>query len=120
MFSEVFLCYIDIWLLTWQLHKKCYPRLPTWNMFAKEFSAHFDRESHFLGGLTKLRQTGSVLGVIMTFEELAIQTKGLYDEFYLECFINGLKESIKTHVSMHHPTTRLHEFQLTLEEDTIL
>jgi hypothetical protein len=31
----------------------------------------------------------------MTFEQLAICTKGLSNEFYLECFIIGLKEDIK-------------------------
>ena len=29
----------------WQWHKKCYPRLLTWNMFTKAVCAHFDRES---------------------------------------------------------------------------
>jgi hypothetical protein len=64
-------------------------------MFTKAICAHFDRESHFLGKLT------------MKFEQLAIWTKGLSDEFYLECFISGLKEAIRDHVSMHHPTTQL-------------
>jgi hypothetical protein len=104
----------------WQWHKKCYPGIPTWNMFTKAVCARFDRESHFLGRLTKLRQTGSVTYFIMTFEQLAIQTEGLSDAFYLECFISGLKESIQAHVSMHHPTTWLQACQLALEAETIL
>jgi hypothetical protein len=90
----------------WQWHKKCYPGYPTWSMFTKAVCAYarFDRESHFLGNLTKLHQTGSVSDFITTFEQLAIRTEGLSDEFHLECFISGLKDAIKAHVSMHHPT----------------
>jgi hypothetical protein len=56
----------------WKWHKKFYLGLPTWNMFTKAVCAHFDRESHFLGKLTKLHQTGSVKDFIMKFEQLAI------------------------------------------------
>jgi hypothetical protein len=83
-------------------------------MFTKAVCAHFDRESHFLGRLTKLHQTGLVSYFIMTFEQLAIRTEGLSDEFYLECFLSGLKDAIKAHVSMHHPTTWLQACQLAL------
>jgi hypothetical protein len=76
-------------------------------MFTKAVCARFDRESHFLGRLTKLKQTGSVTDFITTFEQLAIHTKGLSDDFYLESFINGLKDSFKAHVCMHHPITWL-------------
>jgi hypothetical protein len=89
-------------------------------MFTKAVCACFDRESHFLGRLTKLHQTRSVSDFITTFEQLAIQTEGLSDEFYLECFISGLKEAIRAHVSMHHPTTWLQACQLALEAETIL
>jgi hypothetical protein len=104
----------------WQWHKKCYPGPPNWNMFSKAVCACFDRESQFLGRLTKLCQTGSVTDFIMTFEQLAICTEGLSDEFYLECFISGLKEAIKAHVNMHHPTTWLQACQLAREAETIL
>jgi hypothetical protein len=63
---------------------------------------------------------GSVLDFIVAFEQLAIKTEGLFDEFYLECFISGLKEAIRAHVSMHNPTTWLHACQLALEVETIL
>ena len=91
----------------WKWNKKCYPRLPNWTMFTKAVCARFDRESHFWGRLTKLQQTGLVVEFISTFEQLAIRTEGLSNAFYLECFINGLKEAIQDHVSLHHPTTWL-------------
>jgi hypothetical protein len=56
----------------------------------------------------------------MTFEELAIRTEGLSNEFYLQCFISGLKEAIKAHVNMHHSTTWLHACKLSRETKTIL
>jgi hypothetical protein len=76
-------------------------------MFSKAIFVDFDRESQFLGRLTKLCQSRSITDFITTFEQLSIRTEGLSDEFYLECFINGLKEAIKAHVNMHHPTTWL-------------
>jgi hypothetical protein len=84
-------------------------------MFTKAVCAHFDRESLFLVKLMKLRRIGSVSDFITSFEHLAIKTEGLSDEFYLECFMSGLKKSIRAHVSMHHPTTLLHACRLARE-----
>ena len=58
-----------------------------------------------MGRLTKLRQTVTVDGYITAFEALAFRTKSLTDEFYMECFISGLKEAIKAQVLLHHPPT---------------
>jgi hypothetical protein len=52
----------------WQWHKKCYPGLPNWTMFTKAVCVCFDRESHFLGQLTKLQQTGPIADFIYAFE----------------------------------------------------
>jgi hypothetical protein len=46
-------------------------------MFTKAVCACFDRGSHFLGRLTKLKQTGLVADFITTFELLATITEGL-------------------------------------------
>lgn len=76
-------------------------------MFSKAICDRFEWESNFLGRLTKLWKTGTIKDYIAAFEKLAIRTDGLGDEFYLECFINGLKESIQAHIRIHHPTTWL-------------
>lgn len=89
-------------------------------MFTKAVYARFDRESHFLGRLTKLKQTGSMTDFITAFEQLAIRTEGLSNEFYLECFISGLKDAIKAHVCMHHLATWLQACHLAKEAETIL
>jgi hypothetical protein len=59
-------------------------------MFTKSVCVRFDRESHFLGRLTKLKQIGFVTYCITAIGQLAIRTEGLSDDFYLECFISGL------------------------------
>ena len=78
-------------------------------MFTNSIFACFDRDSHYLGLLTKLKQKRSVVAFIAAFEQLAIRTECLSDEFYLECFISGLKEEICAHVCMHHHITWLHK-----------
>jgi hypothetical protein len=97
----------EIWQW-WQWHKKFYPSLPTWTMFTKVVYARFDKESHFLGQIIKLKQTGYVIDFIIAFEQLPIHIEGLSDDFYLECFISSLKDTIKAQVSMHHLITWLH------------
>jgi hypothetical protein len=89
-------------------------------MFTKEFCACFDMESHLLGRLIKLKQIGSVTDFITAFEQLDIRTEDLLDEFYIVCFINQLKDTIKAHVCMHHPVTWLQACQLAREAETIL
>ena len=89
-------------------------------MLSKAVCACFDRESEKFSRLTKICQTRSVTNFITTFEQLTIRTKGFSDELYLKCFISGLKEAIKAHVNMHHPTTWLQACQLVREVDTIL
>jgi hypothetical protein len=89
-------------------------------MFTKEVCARFDMESHLLGRLIKLKQTGSVTDFITTFEQLDIRTEGLLDDFYLVCFINQLKDAIKSHVCMHHPVTWLQACQLSRESEKII
>ena len=65
--------------------------------------SRFNWEAHFLGKLTKLHQMGMVKEFIKAFEQLAIHTKNLSDEFYIECFISDLKEAIWEHVQGHNP-----------------
>jgi hypothetical protein len=55
----------------WQWHKKCYPGLPTWNMFTKECCARFDKEYHILGRLTNLCQIEPVEDLIMTISQIS-------------------------------------------------
>jgi hypothetical protein len=104
----------------WKWHKKCYLGQPNWTMLTKVVCARFDKEYHFLGWLTKLKQTRLVEKFITAFEQLDIITKGLSYEFYLECFLSGLKHSIRAHFCVHYPINWLHAWKLSLQDDAIL
>lgn len=88
--------------------------------FCKSLCTHLDRESHFLGFLTKLKQTDSVKEFITNFEQLAIYTKNLVYSFYVECFISGLKEAIQSYVHMQHLATQLQDCECDLQVETII
>eukprot|EP00253_Pinus_taeda_P029980 PITA_29980 len=89
----------------WEWHQRCNGYFSTWTQFTKALRDRFEQEDSYLGRLTKLRQTGTVEEYINAFESLAFRTKGLTDEFYMECFINGLKEAIRAQALLHHPPT---------------
>lgn len=63
---------------------------------------------------------GMVKEFITAFDKLAIRTKNLSDEFYMECFINGLEEAIRAHVQGHHPLNWLEACQRSLEAEVII
>jgi hypothetical protein len=77
---QLALLYLDV--ERWQWNKQCIGSHIEWSIFSKVLCACFDRERHYLGRLTKLRQTGTVQEYIATFEQLAICTKNLADDFY--------------------------------------
>lgn len=52
----------------WQWYNKAYGGYIAWTQFVKEITTCFDRESHFLGCLTKLCQTDTVDEFIATFD----------------------------------------------------
>jgi hypothetical protein len=54
----------------------------------------FDTNTHHLGCLTKLKQSGTVEDFITSFEHLAFIMEGMSDAFFRECFISGLKDEI--------------------------
>ena len=98
--------YLDSERWQWkEWYQRCNGQFKSWGQFTKALRNRFEQEDSFLGRLTKLRQTGTVDEYITAFEALAFRTKGLTDEFYMECFISGLKEAIKAQVLLHHPPT---------------
>jgi hypothetical protein len=44
---------------------------------------------------------------ISSFVKLAFIMEGMIDTFFMECFINGLKDEIHSHVLMAQPQTWL-------------
>jgi hypothetical protein len=69
----------------------------------KILSCHFECDTHHLGRLIKLHQTGTIMEYITGFELLHIHIEGQSNLFLKECFIGGLKDEIKAHVMMQIP-----------------
>ena len=57
---------------------------------------------------------------ITTFEQLAIHTKNLSDEFYTKCFNSGFKEAIRAHVKGHQPLNWMEAFHRDLDIEVII
>jgi hypothetical protein len=95
----------------WKWHKKALQGYVSWTQFVAEIYDHFDSDTHHLGHLTKLKQSGIVEDFITTFEHLDFRTEGMSDAFFKECFISGLKDEIHAHVLMAHPQTWLEATQ---------
>jgi hypothetical protein len=75
-----------------QWRKKARQGYFAWTQFVAELYDRFDSNTHHLGHLTKLKQSGTVEDFIATFEHLAFRMEGMSDAFFRECFINGLKD----------------------------
>lgn len=79
----------------------------TWDQFSQDVIARFGPSTYDspMGQLSKLKQTSTVRNYQEQFETLMARTTGLPDEFFVHCFVSGLKEVIKNQVTMFRPTT---------------
>jgi hypothetical protein len=93
------LCYVVLYLdpecwQWWQWCKNACQGYVAWTQFVAELYECFDTDTHYLGHLTKLKQSGTVEDFITTFEHLDFRMEGMTDAFFRECFISGLKDEI--------------------------
>ena len=65
--------YPELWKW-WQWRKYSHHGYISWTQFVAEFYARFDTDTHYLGRLTKLKQSGTVEDFITAFENLAFRT----------------------------------------------
>ncbi|KAA8538007.1 hypothetical protein F0562_027413 [Nyssa sinensis] len=73
-----------------------------------------------VGQLTKLRQISTVKTYQEKFEELANKTNELLEEFFVSCFVSGLKDEIKAGVQIFRPRNVSQAMGLArLQEETI-
>jgi hypothetical protein len=87
----------------WKWRKNVCQGYVSWTHFVAELYECFDTDTNHLGRLTKLKQSGTVEDFRAAFERLAFRTEGMYDVFFRECFISGLKDEICSHVLMAQP-----------------
>jgi hypothetical protein len=76
----------------------------------------FDTDTNHLGRLTKLKQSEIVEDFISSFQRLDFRTEGMFDAFFRECFINGLKDEIWAHVLMDQPQSWVEDTKRDKEE----
>jgi hypothetical protein len=66
----------------WQWRKNARQGYVAWTQFVAEIYEHFDTDTHHLGHLTKLKQSGTVEDFIASFERLDFHTEGMSDAFF--------------------------------------
>jgi hypothetical protein len=76
----------------WQWRKNSRHGYISWIPFVFELYAHFDIDTHYIGQLTKLKQSGIVEDFITSFKHLAFRTEVMSDAFFHELFISGPKD----------------------------
>jgi hypothetical protein len=90
-----------------------------WTQFVAEFYEHFDTETHHLGHFTQLKQSSTMKDFIDIFECLDFHMKGMWDVFFWEFFISGIKDQIHAHVLMDHPYTWVESTEREKEEQHV-
>jgi hypothetical protein len=78
----------------WKWKKNSRQGYIAWTQFVVEIYARFDIDTHYLGRLTKLKQSSIVEDFITSFEHFSFRIEGMSDAFFHECFISGLKDEI--------------------------
>lgn len=99
--------HLDDKTIQWyQWFEKTQPAI-TWKKFMYGLQLRFGANAfeNATGELTKLRQNSTVRAYQKRFEELANRTTGLIEEFFVNCFLSGLREDIKAGVQMFQPKT---------------
>lgn len=67
----------------------------TWDQFSHEVILRFGPSTYDspMGQLSKLKQASTVRNYQVQFETLMARTSGLPDEFFVHCFVSGLKSN---------------------------
>ncbi|GAU30089.1 hypothetical protein TSUD_392450 [Trifolium subterraneum] len=108
--------------LTWYQWLHSNGQLLSWQQFLHALELRF-APSHYddpKGALFKLCQTSSVKDYQTTFESLANRINGLPSQFFLSCFISGLKPDIRREVQAFQPISLSHAISLAkLQEDKL-
>lgn len=96
--------------------------LRTWQEFTRVLLLRFGSNAYEdpVGQLTKLKQWSTMKAYQEKFEELANKTTGLSEDFFVSCFVSGLKEEVLAGVKMFAPRTIAQAMGLArLQEETI-
>jgi hypothetical protein len=84
----------------WQWRKNSRQGYIAWTQFVAEIYERFDIDTNHLGHLKKMKELGTIEDFIAAFEHLAFIIEGMFDAFFRECFISGLKDEFQANVLM--------------------
>jgi hypothetical protein len=104
----------------WKWRKSSHQRYIAWTHFVAEIYERFDTDTSHLGHLTKLKQLGTMEDFIASFEHLDFRIEGMFDAFFRECFISGLKDEIRAHVLMARPQSWVEDTKRDKEEKHVV
>ncbi|KAK2387384.1 hypothetical protein QL285_061173 [Trifolium repens] len=114
--------YMEGEALTWYQWMHSNGSLHSWQAFIHALELRF-APSQFddpKGALFKLCQTSTVEDYQKSFEALANRITGLAPQFYLSCFISGLRADIRREVQAFQPASLTHAISLAkLQQDKI-
>ena len=93
-----------------------------WETLATDITARFRQGTYDnpIGQITKLKQISSIHIHHEQFEALMVRTKGLKEGFFVQCFISGLRDTIKNQVMMSQPTTLSKAIGLALLQENTM
>jgi hypothetical protein len=80
-----------------------------------ELYERFDTDTNHLDRLMNMKQLGIVEDFVDAFECLYFRAEGMYDAFFQECFIIGLKDEIRVHVLMAQPESWVEATKISKE-----
>jgi hypothetical protein len=66
----------------WKWRKNVHQGYVAWIQFVVDIYEHFDTNTHHLGCLTMLKQSGMVEDFIVTFQRLDFHMEGMSDAFF--------------------------------------
>jgi hypothetical protein len=104
----------------WQWRKTSRQGYISWTHFVADLYVCFDTDTSHLAHLTKLKQLGTIEYFIVSFECLNFRTEGMYDAFFQECFISGLKDEIRAHVLMAQPQSWVEAIKISKESQQVV
>lgn len=114
--------YMEGEALTWFQWMHSNGQLLSWQAFLHALELRF-APSHYddpKGSLFKLCQTSSIKDYQTEFESLSNRIVGLPPQFYLSCFISGLKPKIRREVQAFQPISLPHAISLAkVQEDKL-
>ena len=111
-----------LWLQSYEAGNE----VDSWEELIVAIHSKFDKDKHhrYLDSLERCRQTDSVAGYYLQFEELRhkvlVHNKHYDEAFFVTKFVNGLKREIQKAINLHQPKTMNMALSLAEKQEELL